>query len=411
MSSLSDNLLRMGFILVEDNRRQFGSNSPLALWRMFANMLLKSQGYDDLQKKAIPGTEKIIDTALTYVNHEDRLKYHYRAVKNRFAEKSGNAIFADDISHAWKNRQASSAEINLILHNFLSRANVTNYPVFVSTRDHGKINKEFPSFAQFNHLDLLVDIRGTNFLVDASQKFQPYYAPPMNVLNREVFILNPDNISWASISDNRPLVKQSTDIFGSLTTKGIYEAGATINYYDYAKMMALDSTLIREENENQRYFSKNVLGLKILKDEVANTDNDEPLMRTLEFDYELPNQGDFYFLNPQLFASGKINPFVKETRESDIDFGSNQEMRLSLQLDLPENMVAEELPKNIVIKSPDESFVFTRIISVHKTKLSYSHILEIRKAVFDKGEYPALADFFKQVQKLVSEEIILKKKS
>ena len=134
-------------------------------------------------------------------------------------------------------------------------------------------------------------------------------------------------------------------------------------------------------------------------------------MQTMEFDYDLQNQGDFYFINPQQFVSGKINPFTRDNRSTDIDFGCNQELRITMQLDIPASFKVEELPNNIVVRSPDSSFVFTRMISVHQSKISFSQQMEIRKAVFSKNEYAGLFDFFKQIQKLVSEEIILKKSS
>lgn len=408
MTSVTDNLLRVGFVLIPDNKIFLDDFSTQTIWRFTANNFLKSSMYNEMVSKVIPGTESIIDTAMTYPDKEQRFRYLYSVLKKRIPNKSGRSV-SDDLGEAWKKKTATSTEINFLLHNLLSRAEIKNYLVFVSTREHGKVNREFPSIGQFNQLDVIVDINGTKFLTDASLKYQSYNIPPIDVLNREALILNPDQIGWAMITDDRPLLRKHLDIFGKITTNGVLEGGATINYFDYAKALALDTSLNNESSSTDKFFEKKTAGLKLLKQEKTAEKEEDPLTETIEFDYDLQNQGDFYFIKPAAFSNEKLNYFTKETRITEIDFGCNQEIRLNLQLDIPANLKVEELPKNITVKSADESIIFTRLVSVSQSKLSYTHTIQFRKAIFSTEEYKPLLDFFKSARAYLTEEIILKK--
>lgn len=410
MSSYADNILRMGFMLNEDGKRGLALSDPRAAWRTTAAFLLRSPLWDDQTKKVIPGTEKIVDTAVGYPNVSERIKYLYNIVKKRIPFRESQIAFPQSVEETWKKKTGSSAEMNMLLINLMKRSGITCHPVLVSTRENGKINTDMVNFGQFNGLDVLAIADGNSYLIDASLKYQSHNTPPLNILNREAFLLDPDNIRWVMVTDDRPLLKQTTDIFGALKENGIMECGATITYYDYAKSIFLDTTIGENDNREEKFFDKKVPGLKVLSERLENVETDDPLMQIVEFDYETNTSGDFIFVNPQLLSSKKLKPFTNKNRTTDVDFGSNQEIRLAMQLDLPTSYQVETLPQNITIRSSDSSFVFTRISSVSQSKLSYLQLLEIKKPIFTKEEYAALYDFFNQLRSFIAEEIILKKK-
>lgn len=410
MSSVSDNLLRMGFILSKQKSNFLEEIPPQSIWRMAANLLLKSGFFDEQFKKQITGTDKIVDTASKMFSAEDKLRYLYNVVKKRILYTEGQALYADDIADAWKKRKGSSAEINMILMNLLKRSGVNCHPIFVSTREHGKINTDFPNFGQFNGCDVLVTINNTNYLIDASIQTQSYKIPPINILNRKALLMDPDNINWLMITDDRPLFKETTTLFATINKSGIIEAGATITSEHFAKKLAMDTS---QNNENssawESLFKMKTDGIKIISDKSEDLGLDQSFTRSLEFDIEASNAGNFYFINPQLLFAKNYNPFKDSLRLYDIDLGCNQEIKLNLQLEIPATFALEQLPKSIVIRSPDSSIVFSRLVSQSGRDISLSQVLEIRKALFDKSNYAGLSEFFRQVITLMSEEIIVKK--
>ena len=410
MSSLRDNMPRMSYIFFPKGNVLIEDFNPSSLWRMVANMILKSDFFEEQFRKIIRGTEKIVDTARMLVDKNDRVRYLVQAVKKRIPESRGPSPFPDDIADTWKNRSGSSAEINMLLMNLLKRSNINCYPVLISTRDNGKINLNFPSFGQFNSMDVLVMDNDVTYLIDASLKFQPYNIPPLNVLNREVFILDPDNIRWALIKDDRPLQRQTANIFALLSKEGKVDATITVNYFDFAKSMFMDSSGKDVDNDESRFLNKKIPGLKVLSDYRDSPVDEEPLVQTINLHFELQNEDEFYYINPQLLGYTKKNIFFQDKRNTDIDFGCNRETILKMSLQIPEIFAVEHLPENILLRFPDSSLTYTRMINANRSNISFTQSFVIKRAQFDKKEYAGLYEFFSRVQSLMSEEIILKKK-
>ena len=240
------------------------------------------------------------------------------------------------------------------------------------------------------------------------RSFNLFEVPPYNILNRQAFLLDPDNPRWILIEDGRPLFKQHTDLFGILNKEGNLEASATIRYFDYAKMTILDSATT--DNSENKFFAKQELGLKILNKKREPITNDDPITIQMDFDLETNKSNEFIFINPLMLSNEKTNPFIKDKRSTNIDFGANQEWKLSLQLEVPADYTVEHVPTNVTVKSPDASFVFTRIVTSDASNISYSHVFEIKKAIFSKEEYAGLYEFFARMHTLMKEEIIFKKK-
>jgi hypothetical protein len=260
-----------------------------------------------------------------------------------------------------------------------------------------------------NGVDALVLDSNTVHVMDASIKYQSFENPPLNIMNRKAFLLVPNDMKWVMITDDRPLLKQNTSILATITDNGAIEGDATYLYYGYAKSIALDSS---EDIDNQdRFFDKKSEGLKIISVTQNNEeDNTKPLLQSIKFSYEPQNSGDFYFINPQFLFFKKDNPFTKDTRNTDIDFGCNQQISLTFRLTIPSAYNVEELPKSIMVRAPDTSFFFRRVFSSDSTSILLSQTFEIKKPIFYKEDYPAIKEFFTRAYSLMQEEIILKRK-
>ena len=410
MSSYKDNLLKVVFLLIpETNFFVDVLTSPQSIWKYAGLKLMQSEDFGGQLKKKIPGTENIIDSAKKILPIENRIGFIYEKVKKRMSDKSEQTLYPSDLTEAWNNRTGNTAEINLILLNLLQKADVISVPLLISTRENGKVNKDFPSIGQLNGVDVLAADSTKYFLLDASLKYQSYLNPPFNILNREGFLLQEDNMQWVSIADSRPLLKQITDIVARIKEDGIIEGNAVNSFYDYAKSYMLDSTT--EQDPEDRFTDKKPLGLKIVSVSQENTENDdEPLLQKIEFTYEPQNTGDYYFINPQILTSKKESPFIKQGRATDIDFGCNQQYNLILRLEIPPGFTVDFLPKNITVRAPDSSFFFRRSFSSDSDYVFFSQTFEIKQPVFFKEDYPAIQEFFNRVYHLMSEEIVLKRK-
>jgi hypothetical protein len=410
MSSYKDNLLRQVFLLLpEDKGLINASTKPIMIWQIAGEFLLRSPVFGGQMEKNIPGTENIIEEAKAMVNIKDRTRHIYEAVKKRMNDKTEQTIYPDDIQDAWKTKSGNSAEINLILMNLLQKSGVKCFPVLVSTRENGKVNPNFPGIGQVNGVDVLVEDKGNFYLMDASLKFQSFLVPPSNILNREAFLLEQGNMRWVMITDDRPLSRESTDIFAWFKDEDI-EGKATARYYDYAKSYKLDTNL-QENTKKTDEKETRAIGLTVRSVQQEDANNDmQPLTETTEFLFEPNKSGDFYFINPLFFSSKRINPFIRENRNSDIDFISNQESRFGFTLEIPPGYEIETLPKSLTVRAPDSSFFYKRLITSDSTNIYFSQLFEIKRAFFSKEEYSGVQAFFKYIYGQMADEIVLKKK-
>jgi hypothetical protein len=410
MSSTKDNLMKVVFLLIPRGSFLIDAlTAPETIWNYMGNVLLQSNYFGDQIKKPIPGTEKIIDSAKN-MQPAHKISYLYEIVKQRFSESGEQTFYPNDLVEAWNNKSGNSAEINLILLNLLEKSNVQSFPILISTRENGKVNKDFPSIGQLNGVDVLALDSSKYYLLDASLKFQSFQNPPFNILNRQGLLLVKDNMQWVDIADDRPLLKQHIDINALIRNNGKIEGNAWFHYYDYARSYALDTSDTEQED---KFFDKSPLGLKILSVKQHNGEVDtEPLIKEIEFEYEPPATGNYYFISPQFMTDKKDNPFTQSSRNTEIDFGCNQQLSLKFQLELPQDFQIDHLPKNITVRAPDSSFSYKRSYTVghDSTIIFMNQLFEIRKPVFEKEAYPGIQEFFNFIFPLMAEEIVLKKK-
>ncbi len=217
-------------------------------------------------------------------------------------------------------------------------------------------------------------------------------------------------MEWVHINDERPLVKQAINMISLFTGDGNLEGVALCNYYNYARSYMLDSTS-EDEEEEDRFFDKKFPGVQIKTVQYDSTiSSDTILVQKIEFQYEPQRTNDFFFINPQFLTSKKENPFSKATRNSEIDFGCNQELILTLQMSFPANYQIDHMPKNIIVRAPDSSFFYKRRAYTDSTQIYFTQTFEIKRSIFDKEEYPGIKEFFDRVFALMNEEIVLKKK-
>lgn len=407
MSSIKDNLLKVIFMLIP--RAGFTTDlGPEVQWRIFGGNFLSSPFVEGQLKKTLKGSEPVIDSAKKIFPLSERIRYVYEQVQKQIPEKGEQIAFPEDIADAWENHNGSTAETNLALINLLRKSGIEAHPLMISTRENGRINTKFPSPGQLNGLDVLAKDSSEYFVLDASIKYQSPFVPPYNTLNREALLLVKDQVQWVTITDARPLLKSIINITALFTDSGYIQGSAYNMFYDYYKSMLLDST---SEEDKKDYFNKKPDGLKILSASFENTLNDnQPLIQKIEFDYTGSNTGNYYFINPQLLTSSNSNPFILSGRQSDIDLGSSQELVLRLNIEYSPSYSIDFLPANIVVRAPDTSFMYKRIVSSDSIRISYYQVFEIKEPLFYKEDYPGVKEFFDRVYALMAEEIVLKKK-
>ncbi len=416
MSAETDNLQEVEFSLVpQGSVLDFHLNTN-GKWNFFNTFFLKAYFFGQQFNTPISGTDNFIDSMIALDGTPAKVNAALHYVRREVKWNRRYSFFAHDITEVWKNKKGNSAEINIILLNLLRRTGMTCYPVLVSTRDNGMIDEDFASVMQFNNVDVMVPLDKGYLLLDGTEKFLSYDTPPLNVLNRKVFIIDPYKSKWLYVTDARSLLKDSVSVAANLLEDGTLQGEATITYYNLSKAEKLKKDAKAgdedddDDQDSQNYLMTDAQQIKV--DTSYTLDGDDaalPLRQVIKFHTQLATTDDFYFLNPFLLSAFRKNPFTDSLRKTDIDFGANASSISHIEITLPGNIRVEELNSNTTIASPDSTLFFSRFNAVNESKFVFNSSFNISQAYFDKGGYPDIADFFNHVYGLLNQEIVLKK--
>ncbi len=121
------------------------------------------------------------------------------------------------------------------------------------------------------------------------------------------------------------------------------------------------------------------------------------------------SDGNYIYFNGNLFNSMGKNPFFKDERFSDIDFGYLDNHAIYGVYKMPDGYKTEALPKSISIVMPDQSMVFKRTIVEDNGTILVKYVLSHRKTIYFREDYPDIQGFYKKMYELLNEQIILKK--
>ncbi|NNV56076.1 DUF3857 domain-containing protein [Limnovirga soli] len=416
MSSIKDNLQRVEFAV--NFRRGFFSSmvsDPKIAWNMYNMGLLYSANFGGQFTTNIKGTEKALDSIKKMPATTAKINAVFELVKKQVKWDKEQTLFAEDINESWASKSGNSAEINITLINLLKKVNVPCYPLLISTRENGKIDMNFPSLGQFNGVDVLVLDSTENYVLDATQEYINYTIPPMNIINRSCYIIDNTENRFVTIADIRPLISTTVNIEGTIDSTGVLHALAALSYKDYAKAERMEEEKEIDDKKKQErekdFISLELADIIIDSTQKKNADNPaEPFLHQLYFHSALTNTGDLFFINPFTFSMFHKNPFTDSTRNSDIDFGSNQHFSNYLHFSMPDNFVLDELPRNKILRMADSSIVFTREIFKGNNELVVRNNFDLNNAIFAKEDYMAIKDFFEKIYSLFNEPLVLRKK-
>lgn len=417
MSSVKDNLQRVEFAFIP-NLGLFEFVEKQTKWKLYSLSLLLSPYFGLQINREIPESGTILDSARQMKTVGDKVHFIYQRVKDHIKWDENQSFYADDLVEVWKNRSGNSAEINLSILNLLKKAGVESYPILVSTRDNGKPDLNFMTMGQFDGVDVIVIDSNNYYVLDGIQKNLSYKIPPYNILNRDVFLVDTLNSKWVNITETRPLIKNTISVKAQISENGQMKGDAYISYFDHYKAMKLaedeeDRLKSQEEinEESKEFIERESPDISI--DSLIEKNADEellPLNHIIKFTYQLSDASDYYFIDPFFFSNFRKNPFTDSLRRTDIDMGSNQSYSLSLHITIAPGLVAEEIPKNILLRTEDSSMLFKRVIFHQDNVIVFRHNFEILRAYYSKEENLMLRDFFSKIYDIVSEQIILKKR-
>ena len=378
-------------------------NNQLASDENFGHAIFNSSAYLSKIKKEI---EENCTTKL------EKVQAAYDAIKKiKWNEYKSVYTSTESLGMAYKEGEANSADINLMLMQLLLKLDIHALPVVLSTRDNGTLHIIYPSLEKLNYVIVRTEIDDKEYLLDATDELLPLGMLPKRCLNERGRLVTNESGKWIDLQASQ---KDQETILYDLTLDDDLNLEGKLSFarYDYA---AYDFRKSYKEFASEDDFltaiETNNPGLLIKDYNLENlSDLDKPIKEkySIKISNKVEKINDMILVNPFLFEQVEVNPFKLENREYPVDFAYLKTKYLISKITIPEGYQVESTPKPIKAYLPDKQSNILINYSVMGNSISVTYKLSLAKSKFMAQEYPLLKALYAEVIKKQAEPIILK---
>jgi uncharacterized protein DUF3857/transglutaminase superfamily protein len=383
-------------------------------WPQQIKALMEDEDFGVQLKRNIPRTTDLDEQLKKLTDpYRKMVAIHEYVRKNMEWNGLKNIWALNGVKAAWKDKKGTSGEINLILVNLLKDADLKAHAILVSTRDHGVVTSALAEVDQFNKVMAYVEIGENVYVLDATEKNTPSGLIPMEVMFSEGLVIEkPETFEWGwrPLWNDKTMLKNTLVMRADITESGVMNGSASMFSYDYDRIQRVEDARKDKTKFLEKYFQTNQ-SVKVDSLNFENLDNDSlPFIQKVQFSLPVSASGEYKYFSTNLFTRLEKNPFVSDSRFSDIFFGVNQSYNIVANITIPEGYAFETLPKNMKMIMPDTSITITRRLAMEGNQISVRVGLEFKKPFFTVQEYPDFKEFYKQLFAVLSEQITIKKK-
>lgn len=368
----------------EDFGGKFDLDNPLANEQKDLNL----EGLDVKAK-----TEKLRDLLLAYYRWDETYGLYCLTTKKLQKEGAGN-----------------STTLNFALMSMLKDAGINAHPVVLSRRNKGRLPYAHPSVQSLNATVLAVEENdSTVFYVDASAKGYPVGSlKPSELVDRARILVPGREGIWVDLEHCcqgilNTLTNVTVNADGTLRGErtggyhNVYAGQAREIYHDQKDSVAFVQQIASENNvEIEEYVLTNHEG------------NGEAMNEKIVFTRNLETDGEHIYLNPFFFID-EDSPFTDENRTLPVEFPFPISERHSIQVDLPEGYVVEEMPKSIILQMPNKDMMARIKCNQSGNQIIISYSFNRKAMIYNFDQYTFLRDFRAALESKTNEMVVLKK--
>jgi hypothetical protein len=304
-------------------------------------------------------------------------------------------------------KEGSSAEINFVLMNLLKTVGFNITPAIVSTKGNGTPLMDFPSSSQFNHTICILNLNKVKYALDATSS-NPWYLLPIELNDRDLVIIDKDSAKILKLGNDISYnINQKTTLNFSADAKLNWKTFS--NYEGYAKE--------KEEKKfksgtQKKYAEKKINSANIEFDSlvIKNHKIDTlPFETTIYYSQELDKTNASAILINPFPISEFQNPFIEDTRNTDIDFGHPYLIELKSTINLSKNLTLKEIPAEVQYTSSDGTMTLTRTVIANEQQIRIKINIEISKKYYSSENYKEIKNFYTKASKTIYEVITISK--
>jgi Domain of Unknown Function with PDB structure (DUF3857) len=414
MRSYADNLMSLHFNLTSVKSSYGFYKSFSDTWAKVGGIIADDEDFGGQLKRKLNGEEIIINKAKALKTDDEKIAFVFNQVKNAMKWDGADRWYTNDGTYrAWEKKTGNSAEVNIILYHLLKQSGIKAYPMIVSTRSHGKIDSYNTSLSQFNRAVVYVPVdTAKEYILDATGKYNLYNQTPEELLHSSGLYIDKATNQYDMVSiENSDPVRQVVIIKADILPDSKVTGTADVTGFGYNKINSTQRYKTDGEKKYIDFIRDNDNNLKISSLKMNNMDVDTlPLTQSIAFSLDLAgSDGTYIYFNPNLFTTMRTNPFLSETRTTDIDFGHLDRYELNAYYKIPAGYKTEALPGSMRMVMTDKSISFKRFIAEQDGYLTVRYVVDHSKAHYPKEDYAEIRQFYKQLFDMLNEQVVFKK--
>lgn len=311
-----------------------------------------------------------------------------------------NSVFADNsLSHVLEGEPSNQAEINMTLLALLRGAGIESYPLFISGRDFGRINRSFPSPYQFNRMLVHSHIKGRNFVMDASFKFSEPDLIPIESFNEQGFILREESHEWIEITPEKSVFDLTLNVDIEVSELGSIRgtlSARTAGYPAQRILKRLDEGQTEREVAASTFLD--IYGSEIIsRTDIRSRQNGSRIVE-VEADFEIDEYAtsfsDGLEFRPMIVGYLFQNPFESSQRRVPITLDAPENLVINYRIRIPEGFTVEENEgmRQIQLQGAELSEQYQST----GNQLEYSFRIDISRKEFSADLYPELRRIYER---------------
>jgi hypothetical protein len=408
ISSVNDYIIKMDFQLSKFHSPTGGANEIMSTWPKLNEALLKYEKFGKYQKTCARSAKKILETEFSLsgkTNLEKSIEI-IEYVKNNFTWNGHSSKYASQSSKDFlATKSGNSADINLFLLAMLNTAGINASPVILSTRDHGKINGDYP-FDQFTNYVIALVNTSAPFLSDATEDLLPFNKLPNRCFNEKglLVVKNADS-QWITLENSIPSIQKNV-ITIDLDDEANAEFKLSIQSTEY-EAYALRKKYNDDTLAIKEFYEKNIG--TISKVNTLSYDNiSRPYSISLEGVSETEKLNNLIVIKPFLNLALSKNSLTQRVRKYPVDLVYATSEIFEVSISIPDDYEVKNIPEGY---SFDNDLVDIQLdYTVTDNLLKIVGNYQFKKSIYEASEYSKIKYYFDQIVKNFNPQVILEKK-
>jgi hypothetical protein len=408
ITSINDYIMKMDFQLSVLHWPVGTNLSIISTWPLLVEDFLKEPEFGGYLKSMTRSAGDILvalslngktdhekaEAIFTYV----KANYNWTRTKTKFATKSPKDFL--------KTKTGNSAEINLFLCAMLNGAGIQAFPVLISTRDHGKIYKDYPFQQYLNYAIVMASINSQDILLDATEPLIPFGVLPSRSLNETGLVVNKNKVEWIPLEDK--MGSELTDTIHITLNAKADSCEATVKRLTSGhKALEYRQEYIQGQETLQRSLLQEGMAMKDTLVIQNLEDLELPFVCKYSVSSEVEQVSDKLLVQPFPGAAYQENPLKLPYRSYPVDMVYRNRNTFVTAIDIPEGY--SYLPGDHNVSVDNALVNIHYLVENSEGTVKVTGTYEFKKPVYKNTEYYDLKGYMGKIVEKFNEKIVLVK--